>query len=218
MPIKRFTPLKSFILGVLITYNQDMSGYELIKIAKEWRFDHYIKATKASFYYTIKKLQDGGFIKEIGSKQKENRPEQTIYKLQPKGLNEFVENLTYFLNSTQKFYYDMDAITPFISFFGLLKKKKFILNSIKKQIDIRKDKFKNLEDGKKLVRSHYLFDLNPFMILPLEHQKLQNESEIKWLEIFHEMVDKIDFQANAKEIMKRRMEMEKENIRHKKET
>jgi hypothetical protein len=30
MPKKRFTPLKSFILGVLITYNQDMSGYELI--------------------------------------------------------------------------------------------------------------------------------------------------------------------------------------------
>jgi hypothetical protein len=120
-----------------------------------------------------------------------------------------VEHLTYFLDSTQKFYYDMDVITPFISFFGVLKKKEFILNSIKKQIDIRKDKFKNLEDGKKLVRSHYLFDLNPFMILPLEHQKLQNESEIKWLEIFHEMVDKIDFEANAKEIMKRRMEMEK---------
>ncbi len=209
MPKKRFTPLKSFILGVLITYNQDMSGYELIKIAKEWRFDHYIKATKASFYYTIKKLQDDGFIKEIGSKQKENRPEQTIYKLQPKGRNEFVEHLTYFLDSTQKFYYDMDVITPFISFFGVLKKKEFILNSIKKQINVRKDLFKNFEDGKKLVRSHYLYKVNPFMILPLEHSKLQNEAEIKWLEIFHEMVDKIDFEANAKEIMKRRMEMEK---------
>jgi len=209
VPKKRFTPLKTFILGVLNTYNQDMSGYELIKIAKEWRFDHYIKATKASFYYTIRKLTDDGFIKEIGSKQKENRPEQTLYKLQPKGRNEFVEHLTYFLNSPQKFYYDMDVITPFISIFGILKKKKFILNSIKKQIDIRKDNLKNFEDGKKLVKGHYLFDLNPFMILPLEHYKLQNESEIKWLKIFYEMVDKTDFEANAKEIMKRRMEMEK---------
>lgn len=61
-----------------------------------------------------------------------------------------------------------------------------------------------------LVRSHYLYEVNPFMILPLEHSKLQNEAEIKWLEMFHEMVDGIDFEANAKEIMKRRMEKEKE--------
>jgi len=81
MPKKRYTPLKTFILGVMNTIPKPMSGYELISLAKEWRYDHYIKATNASFYYILNQLERDRFIKEVGSKQEGNRPEQIIYRL-----------------------------------------------------------------------------------------------------------------------------------------
>lgn len=208
MPKKRFTPLKTFILGVLNTYAHDMSGYDLIKVANEWRFDHYIKATNASFYYALEQLEKDDFVKIVGTKQKENRPEQTIYKLLPKGRNEFIEQIFHFLKTNQDYYYDIDAVTPFISLFGLLKNKDDILKYIKKQIESRKQKNDYLDEGEKFIRSHYLFDVNPFMILPLDHFRLHNEIEIKWLGMFYDMVDGVDFEKNAKEIMKRREERE----------
>ena len=94
MPKKRFTPLKTFILGVMNTYNEkNMSGYELIKLSREWRYEHYIKSTKASFYYALKQLERENCIKVIGSKRSKNRPDQTIYKLTPKGRKEFNQQM-----------------------------------------------------------------------------------------------------------------------------
>jgi len=206
MPKKRFTPLKAFILGVLNTYNQNMSGYDLIRIAKEWNYDHYIKATKASFYYTLSQLEDEKLIKEVGSKQTENRPEQTIYQLLPKGRKEFIEQMDYFLETSQDYYFDLDAVSPFLALYGILKKKTEILDSLMRQIKSRKDLLKHLEEGSDLVKQHYLFDVNPFMILPLEHFKVHNEVEIKWLENFYKMVEDSNFEENAKEIMRRRKE------------
>jgi len=192
MPKKRFTPLKTFILGVMNTIPKPMSGYELISLAKEWRYDHYIKATKASFYYTLKKLEYDGYIKEVGSKQKGNRPEQIIYKLLNKGKQEFQEQISYFLNSTQELYFDIDASTPFIILFGMIKGKKFILNSINKQIKERQKKIKHAEEGEQFVKSHYLYEFSPFYLLPLKHWTFHNEAEIEWLKYFKEMVENIE--------------------------
>ena len=98
MPKKRYTPLKTFILGVMNTIPKPMSGYELISLAKEWRYDHYIKAKQASFYYTLKQLEKDEFVKEVGSKQEGNRPEQIIYTLLNKGKKEFQAQVSYFLS------------------------------------------------------------------------------------------------------------------------
>ncbi|MDX1797740.1 MAG: PadR family transcriptional regulator [Candidatus Lokiarchaeia archaeon] len=204
MPKKRYTPLKTFILGVFNTIPRPMSGYELISIAKEWRYDHYIQATNASFYYALKKLEDNGFIKEAGSRQEGNRPEQKIYKLLNKGKLEFQEQVTHFFNNTQELYFNMDALTPFIILFGMIKGKKFILDSIDKQIKERKKNIKFADEGEQYVKSHFLYDLSPFYILPLKHWRFHNDAEIKWLEFFREMVEKIDdFKEQYDKIVKR---------------
>lgn len=204
MPKKRYTPLKSFILGVLTTFNKDMSGYELIKIAEEWRYDHYINATNASFYYTLKKLESEGFIEEKDTFKEGNRPEQTIYKLKPKGRQEFEKQMEYYINKTEDFYFDLDVITPFILLFGFSKGKDYIIDKLTKQIKKREKFQDNIQGGKKYVQLHEFFKLNPFTILPLEHFELHNQAEIQWLKKFQEMINNTDFEANIKEIIKKR--------------
>ena len=98
MPKKRFTSLKTFILGVMNQIPKPISGYELITIANEWHYDHYINATNASFYYTLKQLEKEGLIKESGTKQEGGRPEKTIYRLTNKGNKEFQEQSVRFTN------------------------------------------------------------------------------------------------------------------------
>ena len=204
MPKKRYTPLKAFILGVMNTIPKPMSGYELISLAKEWRYDHYIRATKASFYYTLKNLEDDGFIKEVGSKQKGNRPEQVIYKLLNRGKIEFQEQISYFLNNTEEIFFDIDASTPFIILFGNIKGKQFILDSIDKLIKERQEMFKYADEGEQFVKSHFLYELSPFYILPLKHWKYHNEAEIRWLNFFKEMVENIvNFEEQYNKMIKR---------------
>ncbi len=211
MPKKRYTPLKSFILGVMSTIPKPMSGYELISLAKEWRYDHYIKATNASFYYALKQLEGDGLIKEVGSKQEGNRPEQIIYKLLNRGKKEFQEQISFFLNQVQEIYFDMDAVTPFILLFGSVKGKQFILDSIDNQIKERKNMFKHADEGEKLVKSSPLYDLSPFYLLPLAHWRFHNEAEIKWLEYFRQMVDSIeDFGDQYNKIIKKMMSLTQE--------
>jgi len=206
MPKKRFTPLKTFILGVMKTIPKAMSGYELITIAKEWNYDHYINATNASFYYTLNQLQEEESIKEIGFKQEGNRPEQKIYRLLNKGKNEFQEQMKFFLNQVQDIFFDLDSATPFILLYGSIIGKKELLKSINKQIEERKKLFGHANEGEKFVKSHFLFDINPFLILPLKHWRFHNEAEIKWLETFKEMVENIgDFNKNYSESIKRAM-------------
>ncbi len=205
-------PLEVFILGVFNTYQKPMSGYELIKVSIDWRFDHYIEASSnASFYYTLKKFKKKGFIEEIGSEQDENRPEKTIYKLLPKGREEFFKQMKYYLNNLQEFYFNIDAITPFILLYGFFRGKKELIESNEHQIRERTKLFKKIEEGKKYVESNILFDLNPFTILALEHYELHNEAEIKWLEKFQNMVREIDFKKNISEIPKRLYTQKKDN-------
>ena len=204
MPKKRYTPLKTFILGVFTTFNKEMSGYELIKIAEEWRYDHYINATNASFYYTLKKLENGGFIEEKETFKEGNRPEQTIYKLKPKGRQEFEKQMQYYINKPEDFYFDLDVITPFILLFGFSKGKDYIIDSLTNQIKKREKFNEKIQAGKKYVQLHEFFNLNPFTILPLEHFELHNQVEIQWLKKFQEMIKNTDFEANIKEIIKKR--------------
>jgi len=192
MPKKRFTSLKTFILGVLNQIPKPMSGYELITIANEWHYDHYINATNASFYYTLKQLEGEGCIKESGTKQEGNRPEKTIYRLTNKGRKEFQEQMKFFLTEIQEIYYDIDSTMPFITLFGSIIGKNFILNSINKQIEKIRANFKHIDEGKEIVMSHFSYEFSPFNILPLKHWKLHAEAELKWLETFKEMVESID--------------------------
>ena len=190
------------------TIPSPMSGYELITISKEWRYDHYINATKASFYYALKQLQEVGFIKEIGSKKEANRPEQKTFKIQNKGRKEFQEQISYFLNDVQERYHNIDAAMPFILLFGSILGKQFLLDSINSQLEARKKMFVHADEGRKLVSSHFLFDINPFLMLPLKHWSFHNEAEIKWLELFKTMVESVkDFKASYNEVIKRSIAM-----------
>jgi len=206
-------PLEVFILGVFNTYQKPLSGYELIKISKEWRFDHYIEASSnASFYYTVKKFKTNGLIKEIGSEQDQNRPEKTIYKLLPKGREEFNKQMKYYLNQVEEFFFNIDAITPFILLYGFFKGKQKIINALETQIQERIEKFEKIEEGKNYVKDNIIYDLNPFTILALEHYRFHNEAEIKWLEKFRKMANDVDFKKNISEIPKRLFAQNMKNL------
>ena len=211
MPKKRFTSLKTFILGVMNQIPKPMSGYELITYANEWHYDHYIKATNASFYYALKQLEGEGFVKEIGTKQEGNRPEQTIYKMTNKGKKEFQEQMKFFLTEIQDKFYDIDATMPFIALFGSLVGKKLLLDSIDRQIEKIKANFKHADEGEILISSHFSYEFSPFNILPLKHWKLHAEAEIKWLLILKEMIESIDdFKGNFQKYVKKSLELSQE--------
>jgi len=211
MPKKRFTPLKAFILGVMNQIPKPISGYELISIANQWHYDHYINGTNASFYYILKQLEGEGFIRETGTKQEGNRPEKTIYNLTSKGRKEFHEQMKYFLTEIQDIYYDIDAIMPFITLFGSSINKKFLLDAINKKVYEIKEKLKHADEGEKIVTSHFSYEFSPFNILPLKHWKLHSEAEIKWLEIFKEMVDSIpDFKKLYQNFVKKSIKLSQE--------
>lgn len=207
-------PLEVFILGVFNTFQKPMSGYELIKLSKEWRFDHYIEASSnASFYYTLKKFKKNGLIEELRSEQDENRPEKTMYKLLPKGRQEFFQQMDHFLTHQQQFYFDIDAITPFILLYGYFKGKNAILDLIDERIEKREQLFDKIAQGKKYVRSTPIFHLNPFEILALEHTKLHNNAEIEWLKKFKQLVEEVDFKKNIEEIAKNMAQKSQEKMK-----
>ena len=211
MPKKRFTSLKTFILGVMNQIPRPMSGYELITIANEWHYDHYIKATNASFYYTLKQLEGEEFLREIGTKQVGKRPEKTIYSLTAKGKKEFQEQMKYFLTENQEIYYDIDSTMPFITLFGSIIGKEFLLDSINKQIEKIKSMFQHVVEGEERVTSHFSFEFSPFNLLPLRHWKIHAEAEIKWLEIFKETVISIsDFKETYQKYIRKSIEMSQE--------
>ena len=63
---------------------------------------------------------------------------------------------------------------------------------------------KHADDGEQFVKSHFLYELSPFSILPLKHWRLHNEAEINWLENFKEMVETIDdFKEQYNKMIKR---------------
>ncbi|MBD3193289.1 MAG: hypothetical protein GF308_21825 [Candidatus Heimdallarchaeota archaeon] len=181
------------------TFRKPMSGYDLIKIAEEWRFSHYIRASsKASFYYALTTMKEEGFLEELGSKQKGNRPEQTIYQLNKKGKEIFIEQMDYYLKKVDSFYFDIDIVTPFVLLLGVLQGKEFILKSIKQQIEKREEKFNEIDNGMDYATSHPMYQFNPFQTLALEHYRLHNQAEIDWLKHFHKMVEEMDFEQNAR--------------------
>jgi DNA-binding PadR family transcriptional regulator len=201
MSRKKYTPLKIFILGVFATYNKPMSGYDLIKVAQEWRFDHYIKASsKASFYYSLTSLEKENLVEELGSKQEGNRPEQTIYQLLPIGREVFIEQMDHYLRKVEPFYFDMDVIVPFVLLIGFQRGKDFILEALTKQIKQREEKFKMIDEGMEYATSRPSYQFNPFQTLALDHYRLHNQAEIDWLRKFYNMVEKTDFEKNIKNI------------------
>lgn len=211
MPKKRFTPLKTFILGVMNQIPKPMSGYELITYANDWHYNHYIKATNASFYYTLRQLEGDNFIKEIGKKQEGNRPEQKIYRLTNKGKKEFQEQMKFFLIEIQDIYHEIDATMPFIALFGSLQGKKILLDSVNTQIKKIKTQFNVANEGEKTVTGHFSYEFSPFNILPIKHWKLHAEAEIKWLEILKDMIDSIDdFKENFQRYIKKSFIVSKE--------
>ena len=211
MPKKRFTSLKTFILGVMNQIPKPMSGYELITIANNWNYDHYIKATNASFYYTLKQLEREGFLRESGTQQEGNRPEKTIYRLATQGKKEFQEQIKYFLTENQDIYYDIDSTMPFITLFGSIIGKDFILDAIDKQIEKIKSMLKHVDEGEKTVTSHFSYKFSPFNILPLKHWKLHADAEIKWFEIFKETIESMDdFKDTYQKYVKKSLELNQE--------
>ena len=73
----------------------------------------------------------------------------------------------------------------------------FLLDSINMQIEKIKAKFKHADEGEIIVSSHFSYEFSPFNILPLKHWKLHAEAEIKWLELFKDMIESInDFKGN----------------------
>jgi len=208
LPKKRFTPLKTFILGVMNSIPKSLSGYDLITIAKEWHYDHYIKGTNAAFYYTLNLLQEENFIKEIGSSKEGNRPEQTIYKITSRGKQELKEQISHFLNTSQEQYYEIDSVTPFILQFGASCGKDVLLKSLNTLIKARKKSYKHINEGEQLVKTHPFYGVSPFIILPLKHAEFQNDAEIRWLEYFKEIVQNIDnFEENYQQSVKLSMEI-----------
>ena len=206
-------PLKTFILG-LFTFDRGdgFSGYDLGKIMEDMYFDHYIKGNRTALYYHLKSLDKNKLVKSKSIKDS-NRPERTIYKITTKGQAKLGSMITELLENIQDYYFDLDAIMPFL----LLVDKKKILELINKQIASKKEYLKYIDEVTiPRIKSAPLIDLNPFSLLIPEHHRLHYEAEVAFLEKFYKMVEDIDFSKNIAEILKRNNENKRKKLDDKK--
>jgi DNA-binding PadR family transcriptional regulator len=197
---KKPNPLKTYILGVMSLFDKELSGYELNKIAEEWRFDHYIEnASQSSFYYHLKQIEDDGII-ESTIKKDSSRPERIEYQITPKGTEKLITELYSLLDFKEDFYFKIDVVMPFILF---LEKKK-ILDAIENQINHRKEQLNHLDTATlPYMKERFFIKFSPFILLIAEHHKLHYEAEIQFLTHFASMIREIDFEKSINEINKR---------------
>ena len=74
-----------------------------------------------------------------------------------------------------------------------------------------KTQFKAADEGGITVTSHFSYEFSPFNILPITHWKLHAEAEIKWLEIFKEMIETMgDFKENFQRYIKKSLAVSRE--------
>lgn len=79
----RLTPLGVIVLALLL--EDDMHAYEMLRLMEQRRRDRIVSVTKGSVYHTVARLEEQGFITEVGVERDGNRPERTRYTLRPLG-------------------------------------------------------------------------------------------------------------------------------------
>ena len=178
-------------------FQQEMTGYELGKIAKLWQFDHFIeKASQASFYYYLKQLEEEGFI-ESKAVEGVNRPDKLKYKLiLPKAKVELIDQVINIFRTPQNFYYDLNATMPFI----LNLEKLELLKLIEHQIESREAKLIHFDEDEEYIKSSKIFSKFTFSLLLVNHNRLHNQAEIKWLKDFYKMVENADYKKNQSKL------------------
>jgi DNA-binding PadR family transcriptional regulator len=82
-PTNRLTPLGVVILALL--REGDMHPYEMLRLLRQRRKDRVVTIANGTFYHTVSRLEETGFLREVGVDREGNRPERTTYSLTEPG-------------------------------------------------------------------------------------------------------------------------------------
>jgi DNA-binding PadR family transcriptional regulator len=109
MPAK-LDPINAIALLGFIE-EEPRSGYEL-KQAIEDRLEHILEITPGTIYYTLKRLEQRGWVKGIVSKNGK-RPERRVYRITPDGRKAFVQLLEEAAFEAERFLSSFDVALYF---------------------------------------------------------------------------------------------------------
>lgn len=79
----KLTPLAVTVLGLL--RERPMHPYEMAQVLKKRGDDHLVRISPGALYHTVEKLQERGLVRIDRVEQTNNRPERTIYAVEPAG-------------------------------------------------------------------------------------------------------------------------------------
>src|ERR1700686_2938805 len=96
----RPTPLTLAVLELL--HEQPMHPYEIRQHVMERGLDEVIKLNPGSLYATVERLARDGLIEPMETSREGRRPERTVYKITPEGLEEFFAGLREILSRPVK--------------------------------------------------------------------------------------------------------------------
>lgn len=83
MSTAKLTPLGVMVLALL--REGDMHPYEMMRLLRSRRGERLIRIQNGTFYHTVSRLEQQGFLEEVGIDREGNRPERTTYSLTPAG-------------------------------------------------------------------------------------------------------------------------------------
>jgi DNA-binding PadR family transcriptional regulator len=130
------------ILGLLM--KKPMSPYELAQYIEIRGIRTYIKISTPAIYKNMIKLHKAGYLDS--EKRKDGvMPEKTIYKINQKGKNYFLELMEKYSSNPEGIYFDFNS---FIAFLGQLNKESglIMLENLKKKIGEMRDQLIKLNN------------------------------------------------------------------------
>ncbi|MFC4078061.1 PadR family transcriptional regulator [Salinithrix halophila] len=103
--------IKLVILGLLM--EGEKHPYEIAQVMKERLMENYIKLPKGSIYYAFDQLQKKDMIEVVDVIRDSNRPDRTIYRITPRGEEEFQQLLIRQFSCLDNFYHPLYAALVF---------------------------------------------------------------------------------------------------------
>src|SRR6266542_3589100 len=106
-PGYRYNPLALAVLSCL--YERAMHPYEVAQTLRHRAKHESIKLNYGSLYSVVEGLEKRGHIRALETVREGRRPERTIYEITDAGAREFVEWLTWLVDTPAKDYLQFEA-------------------------------------------------------------------------------------------------------------
>jgi DNA-binding PadR family transcriptional regulator len=176
------------ILGFL--REREYHGYELKKEIQR-QMGNWTDIKFGSIYHALKKLVERGSVKIVGEERQSGRPDRTIYRITPKGREEFLKLIRNLVKRYQRIYLEFDVGLYFASYLPVPELQDLLATRLR---EIREER--NMLEGVKKLPAH--LKLPHISELIVDHSIFHLEAELKWMEMCLQRLQKEDLYSPPK--------------------